>query len=265
MEPIVNTEVLSKIEWPNTSFNVVKQSILIGYRGSQAHGTWVAPSEPNSIDDIDVMSVVICKETNYIGLDNWEGCEGINDPWDCLIYDIKKFFNLLVKQNPNVLTMLWLEPENYLYLTSIGATLVNEREMFSSRSCFEQFKGYAIGQLHRMTHVAGRGYLGAKRKELVKKHGFDTKNASHLIRLLHMGIEFLETGKLNVKRTWDRELLMDIKRGKYTLVDINEMASDAFAKLDEAVKKSPLPPKLDLKKINNLCANIIKDWFCWNE
>jgi len=35
------------------------------------------------------------------------------------------------------------------------------------------------------------GYLGDKRKQLVLKHGYDAKNAAHLIRLLRMGIEFL--------------------------------------------------------------------------
>lgn len=39
--------------------------------------------------------------------------------------------------------------------------------------------------------------MGEKRKQLVAKHGYDTKNASHLIRLLRMGMEFLTVEEIN--------------------------------------------------------------------
>lgn len=35
------------------------------------------------------------------------------------------------------------------------------------------------------------GYMGEKRKAMVRKYQYDVKNAAHLIRLLRMGAEFL--------------------------------------------------------------------------
>jgi len=265
---IKRTELLDQVRWPQNEFNFRDHSILIGYRGSQAHGTFIPSTDPNSIDDIDLMAVVIAEQNCYVGLGSWDEAEGINGPWDIKAYEIRKFIRLLVKQNPNVLTLLWLEPEDYLFLSPLGDELLKIRDKFSSRQSAKAFCGYAKDQLNKMTHVAGRGYLGAKRKQLVEKYGYDCKNAGHLLRLLHMGIEFLETGKLNVKRTWDKDLLIDIKTGKYSLIDVHKLAADAFTKIDHAEKNSVLPPRIsgkDLKLIDDICQSIIKDWFGWYE
>ena len=52
---------------------------------------------------------------------------------------------------------------------------------------------------------------------------------SHLVRLLNMCIEMLETGEVHTFRTWDHDLLMDIKTGKYMNAEGN--ISDEFYKL----------------------------------
>src|ERR1700722_2901131 len=50
-----------------------------------------------------------------------------------------------------------------------------------------------------------------ERAKLEAKIGYDSKHATQLIRLLKVGKEVLETGKLRVKRLDDREELMEIK------------------------------------------------------
>lgn len=52
-----------------------------------------------------------------------------------------------------------------------------------------------------------------KRAELEEKFGFDTKNATHLFRLLRMCREILETGEVIVERPDAKELL-EIRDGK---------------------------------------------------
>src|SRR5688572_25189955 len=54
------------------------------------------------------------------------------------------------------------------------------------------------------------GYMGEKRKAMVRKYQYDVKNAAHLIRLLRMGSEFLRTGELQVFRTTDAAELKQI-------------------------------------------------------
>jgi hypothetical protein len=74
--------------------------------------------------------------------------------------------------------------------------------------------------------------MGQKRRELVRRVGYDAKNAAHLIRLLRMGIEFLTEGTLHVKRA-DAAELLEIKRGAWPLEEVKS----------EAERSSNLPRK----------------------
>lgn len=236
--------------------------ILSGYVGSISHGTYVPNSNPSSIDDKDVMCISIPGIDYYYGLKGY-GSRGTKiikqDEWDIVIYELKKMISLLLKGNPNVLCMLWLDPTDYIEVTPIGQKLLNAREIFVSRQVYHSFIGYAHSQAHRMTHMAFEGYMGEKRKNLVKQHGYDTKNASHLIRLLRMGIEFLTEGELYVKRRNDATQLIEIKRGEWTLEQVKAEADRLFALAEEAYIRSPLPAKPDEKEANALCIEMLRD------
>lgn len=71
-----------------------------------------------------------------------------------------------------------------------------------------------------------------QRAALEAKFGYDTKHASHLIRLLRMGYEILTTGKLIVRRP-DAEELLAIRRGAKTYDELMEEAETLNNKLDE--------------------------------
>jgi hypothetical protein len=47
---------------------LVDNLILLGYRGSIAHNMYIPNTDPNSIDDIDLMGVFLAPENFYIGL-----------------------------------------------------------------------------------------------------------------------------------------------------------------------------------------------------
>lgn len=211
--------------------------ILSGYVGSTAHGTHVPKTDPKSIDDIDVMGVFVGPADHYIGLKHKEGINSFIDEWDIVLYDIKKFVHLLLKNNPNVLGTLYLAPNLYHVKTEAGQRLIDNRDLFLSKLCYKSFCGYAYSQLHRMTHMAFEGYMGDKRKQLVAEHGFDTKNAAHLIRLLRMGTEALVEGTLHVFRH-DAEELKAIKRGEWTLEQVKTEAERLFKVMEEAYLRS---------------------------
>lgn len=100
-----------------------------------------------------------------------------------------------------------------------------------------------------------RARMGAKRWESVRQFGYDVKNASHLVRLLHSGHEYLTQGRLNVKRTWDREMLLEIKRGEWELARVQEHATEWMSKLETA--KSVLPTSIDEHQVEQLLLYII--------
>src|SRR5574341_874208 len=98
--------------------------------------------------------------------------------------------------------------------------------------------------------------MGEKRKAMVRKYQYDVKNAAHLIRLLRMGIEFLETGQLQVFRTSDAEELRRIKQGGWTLDQVKEQAEQLFGRIEDARARSPLPAHPDEPAANRLLMEI---------
>lgn len=237
-------------------------AILLGYRGSIAHGMYVPNSDPNSIDDKDVMGIVVPPKDYYYGLKTFgsKGTKQITDgEWDIVLFELTKAVRLLAKGNPNILQILWLKENYYIKITPAGQLLMDNRELFVGKHVYHSFVGYAHGQLHKMTHCPGRGYMGAKRKRLVEKFGYDTKNASHLIRLLRLGIEFLSDGELQVERP-DAQELLEIKRGQWPLERIELEAGYLFKAAQGALVRSSLPPKPDEDKINKLCVKVAECW-----
>lgn len=241
---------------------------LSGYVGSISHGTYRPPNDPTSTDDKDAMAFCVLPSEYYLGLSSF-GSRGTmevkRDEWDIVIYDIRKAMSLLMQGNPNVLCMLWLSPQYRLTTSPAGQLLLDYRGAFVGKHVYNSFVGYARGQLHRMTHGACLGYMGAKRKALVSEFGYDTKNASHLIRLLRMAIEFLMTGELQVERTMDASELVDIKRGRWTLEQVQAEATRLFAQADEAFVRSTLPEKPDRNMISRLCEDVIRQHWVLGE
>lgn len=235
---------------------VPDRTLLLGYVGSVAHGTNIPSDDPNSIDDIDLMGVCVGDVRQYLGMHHFEQDIFKQGEWDSVVYEVKKYFNLLLKQNPNVISLLWLDEKDYVTVTNTGEWLLRNRDIFSSKKAYHSFSGYAYGQLHKMEHFVFEGYMGAKRKSLVEKLGYDAKNAAHLIRLLRMGIEFLNTGYFQVKRP-DAEELKIIKTGGWTLMRIKEEASKLFEEASLACKHSTLPDEPDYDKAEKLLYSIL--------
>lgn len=84
------------------------------------------------------------------------------------------------------------------------------------------------------------------------------KHAMHLIRLLIMGAEILEGKGINTYREKDRELLLDIRNGKYSYEEIFEMVDIYEKKFQYAMENCVLPDNPDYKRINELVMDINK-------
>ena len=248
----------------NTSINTLYPGtwdIISGYRGSISHGMYVPKNEPNCIDDKDTMHVCVPPIDYYLGTKQY-GSRGTKEiaegEWDIVVYEFKKYISLLAKGNPNVISLLWLDETMYLKRTTEGHLLISERDIFNSKQIYHSFIGYSYGQLHRMTHMAFRGYMGEKRKSLVEKFGYDTKNAAHLIRLMCMCIEFLNEHKFYVLRH-DNQQLLEIKRGEWDLEKVKEEADRLFKRAEVAYDKCSLPSQADEELINKLSIKILQD------
>lgn len=237
-------------------------TILLAYRGSIAHGMYTPSEDPNSIDDKDIMGICVPHKRFYFGLNNFEQKEAFYNEWDAVTYEVRKFIRLLVGQNPNVMSLLWLDPRHHILVEPEGQMLLDSRSLFVSKKAYHSFTGYAYSQLKRMTHLSFEGYMGEKRKKLVEKYGYDTKNAAHLVRLLRMGIEYLNDGVLNVDRgvVGDAPMLLEIKRGGWTLEQVKSEAENLFRRADEAYDRCKLPHGVDTQAADTLAVNIVESY-----
>lgn len=238
-----------------------ENTILAGYIGSISHNTFIPHNVPNSLDDVDLMGVFMPPAKSYLGLAGpKEVVTKFIDEYDIVCYEFKKMVRMLAKFNPNAICMLWLKDDHYLKKTVYGNALLNNRDLFSSKRAYSAYVGYAHGQLIGTNKSQFNGYMGSKRKALVEKFGYDTKMASHSIRLLRMGTEFLDTGILNVYREQDAEELVAIKTGKWTLEEVKAEADRLFEAANASVNKSFLPDEPDVEAINKLVEEVVYNY-----
>jgi hypothetical protein len=86
-----------------------------------------------------------------------------------------------------------------------------------------------------------------KRNLLEESYGYDSKHAMHLVRLLRMGAEALQTGQLLVKRP-DAEELLTIRNGAWSYDELIKYAESMDKHIREVLyKNTKLPRQVDLK------------------
>jgi predicted nucleotidyltransferase len=84
------------------------------------------------------------------------------------------------------------------------------------------------------------------------KSNYDCKNVMHCVRLLHMGKELAEGQGFNVVRTWDRQMLLDIRNHKYEYEEIIDYIENLFEDMKQKIETCPLPDTVDKAKVNEL-------------
>ncbi len=82
---------------------------------------------------------------------------------------------------------------------------------------------------------------------------YDCKSMLHCMRLMLSGINVLENGEPIVKfKGEQQELLMNIRKGKFTYDELMEMVEDRKDYLDSLKDKSELPQSINHKEMNTL-------------
>ena len=120
------------------------RTIFLTVHGSQAYGTNIPGS------DIDVKGLCVPPTRNYFGFrKNFEQAES-SDPYDMVVYSLKKFFSLAANTNPNILEILNTDPEDWIMSHPIFEKLYRKRHLFLSKKARYTFSGYAFSQLRRI-------------------------------------------------------------------------------------------------------------------
>jgi len=155
--------------------------------------------------------------------------------YDLTIYNIVKYFQLCLENNPNLIDSLFAPQTCVLHCTTIGQMIREKRTQFLHKGCWPKFKGYAYRQLHKMRSQKPIG----KRKALREQFGFDVKFAYHLVRLLLEVEQLLNEHDVDLQR--HREHLKAIRRGDVSEDEIRAWAADKERHLEAAFARSTLP------------------------
>jgi predicted nucleotidyltransferase len=115
--------------------------------GSHAYGTNLPTS------DVDFAGIFIPPEEYYFGIKAFDLLSEQSEE-DRSYYSLRKYANLALANNPNVLEMLFVDSGDILLLTPEAKQLRDNRHLFLSLRCQKTFVGYAKAQLHRIrTHT----------------------------------------------------------------------------------------------------------------
>ena len=90
--------------------------------------------------------------------------------------------------------------------------------------------------------------------------GFDVKHAMHLVRLINMCKQILTENTLSVYRP-DRDILMDIRNGKWSFDQIEQFVLDSEVELETLYPRSTLRNAPDRKGIQLLYYEICEDFY----
>lgn len=216
--------------------------------GSSAHGLALGGT-----GDRDLMGVCIEDPEYVVGLKRFEqdvfrtkpeGMRSEAGDTDRVIYSLRKYCRLALSGNPSVLMLLYAEPEE---IDDYGVQLINLSSAFAARSAGRAFLGYMTQQRQRL--LGERGQMNVKRPELVEAHGYDTKYAGHMLRLGFQGVEFLETGRLELPMLPGvRDYVLQVRRGEVDLNEVLTRAGELEERVSDLLDTSLLPaePNHDL-------------------
>lgn len=168
LETIINDDRYDFLkENPHLGRNV----FLLGLGGSHAYGT------NNENSDVDVRGCALNSKNEILLRHDFE--QVVDTTTDTTIYSFNKLINLLVNCNPNVIEILGLKPEHYLFINKIGEELLKNKSMFLSKKATHSFGGYANAQLRRLDNKSAR-LAGMEERE---KHVLNSiNNASYTFR-----------------------------------------------------------------------------------
>jgi len=192
--------------------------VLLGLGGSYAYGT------NNENSDLDIRGIATHNSEDILTRKGFE--QVVNEATDTTVYSLEKIVNLLSNCNPNTIEILGLEPWQYLYISSIGQELINNKDMFLSKRAVHSFGGYATAQLRRLSNKAVRTVEQEQREKHIlasienARYSYPDKYFNYPEDSIKLYIDKA------IQEDYDTEIFMDVNLKHYPLRDYKCMWSE---------------------------------------
>ncbi len=225
--------------------------IMLLVAGSHMYGIDAVDS------DVDWRGVFIPPVDVILGIDRLDQFRSELD--DITLHTLRYYVVLLMSGVMDAHDWLWAD--TYKIVTSEIKPLIEMREKFLSDSMGKKILGYMNHATRRM-EKGNPAAWGEKRRLLFQKCGYDSKDASHAIRLAYQGIRLYNEGVFYPRLLPEQITeIAQIKRGELSLPEIKAKITLRTAELEEArrLNKAKLPPSPDVVTLKEIVINAHKE------
>lgn len=150
--------------------------------------------------------------------------------------------------------------------TVLAEQLVHDRFVVAGRAVglddnfielMDRERRYGAAQAEFSRYGHWLAHRNPARAALEAAHGYDTKHAAHLVRLLRMALEIVRTGRVHVWRGGlDADELQAIRSGAWSYDALEAWADEHTTRLKEESARCPLPRRPDLEALDALCVEL---------
>ena len=175
--------------------------LLLGVTGSTAYGLATEAS------DVDRLGIYCVPTQKLFGLDFNQSKESVvlTDPDDLQLHEIGKFVGLVLKGNPTVTELLYLD-DYEVRDERIEALIKMRSSLLGQRTIRASYQGYALAQAQRLARRDGAGQKGFN-SDLAKR---TAKHGRHCFRLMLQAEQLLATGTMTVDVSAQRDELFAV-------------------------------------------------------
>ncbi len=226
-----------------------EQLLALGVTGSTAYGL------AHDASDVDRLGVYSVPTETVLGLGFVQGNASrvANEPDDIQLHEIGKFLSLVLKGNPTVTELLYLE--HYEHLDPRFEPLVAMRSsLLGQRTVRASYAGYAMAQAKKLSKRTDEGRVGFN-SDLAKR---TAKHGRHCFRLMLQAEQLLSTGTMTVDVSDHRDKLFAV--GELAETDpaaFQQHFEERLAQLDAI--DSALPVEPDVEAANHFLVEFRRD------
>lgn len=207
--------------------------VLEAVTGSRAYGL------NHALSDTDTMGIFLAPTVNVAGLywgqqdESWSDAGPEGD--DTTLHEVGKFLRLVLKSNPTMLELLFMN--EYTTLDEVGQGMIDIRDkMLYTKAVHGAYLGYATAQRDRVL----REYPDHK-----------AKMVRHCLRIARQGTDLLSTGTFNVRVEDPEEYF---RLDTMPLMNVGMILEKALYSLENA--ESVLPDEPDIKAVDEFLKEV---------
>lgn len=159
-------------------------------------------------------------------------------------YGLQKFFTLLTANNPNIIELMGISPEDLTINSEIYRELKANIQLFLSKKIANTFGGYASAQLSRIKNV------------LIRDSNNEEEKEEHVLKSVKK--HFYENQEFEVFIGKDGKICINADLREYPLKKLKWLASNASNTIENYDNLNYRNNKKDIKKLYKHAMHLIR-------